>query len=113
MCGSRNIMALTLAMKLSSFGETLSDELPLEREYPYSFQFNDNAAREKNWKESMQMEDDQLQYDSLQTLDYLRDYFGLPEGLPEQLTRDTLGIRYSLETMAFFSWFSSASKAVF
>ena len=44
----------------------------------------------------MQMEDDQLQYDSLQTLDYLRDYFGLPEGLPEQLTRDTLGIRYSL-----------------
>lgn len=96
MCGSRNIMALTLAMKLSSFGETLSDELPLEREYPYSFQFNDNAAREKNWKESMQMEDDQLQYDSLQTLDYLRDYFGLPEGLPEQLTRDTLGIRYSL-----------------
>lgn len=94
--GNRNIMALTLAMKLDSFGETLSDELPLERETPYSFQFNGNAAREKNWKESMQMEDEQLRYDSLQTLDYLRDYFGLPEGLPTDLTRDALGIRYSL-----------------
>lgn len=94
--GDRNIMALTLAMKLDGFGETLSDELPLDREAPYSFQFNGNAAREKSWKESMQMEDEQLRYDSLQTLDYLRDYFGLPEGLPTDLARDALGIRYSL-----------------
>lgn len=94
--GTRNIMALTLAMRLTEFGETLSDELPLAREYPYSFQFNDNAAREKSWKEGLQMEGEALQYDSLETLDYLRDYFGLPEGLPLDLTRNTLGIRYSL-----------------
>ncbi len=96
MSGDKNLMSLTLAMKLSEYGETIADELPLDQKYPYSFQFNDSANREKNWKESMLMEGEQLQYDSMQTLDYLREYFGLPEGLPAQLTRNTLGIRYSL-----------------
>lgn len=96
MSDDRNLMALTLAMKLGEFGETITDELPLSQEYPYEFQFNDNKNREKSWKESMAMEDEQLQYDSLRTLDYLRDYFGLPEGLPTDLVRDTLGIRYSM-----------------
>ncbi|MBR5122564.1 MAG: hypothetical protein IKU91_03315, partial [Anaerotignum sp.] len=38
----RNLMALTLAMKLTDFGETISDELPLAAEEPYSFQFGGN-----------------------------------------------------------------------
>ncbi|MBR4934865.1 MAG: hypothetical protein IKZ01_03220, partial [Anaerotignum sp.] len=92
----RNLMALTLAMKLTDFGETISDELPLAAEEPYSFQFNGNKNREKSWKASMGMEDQELYYTSLQTLDYLRDYFGLPEGLPNDLIRSTLGIRYSM-----------------
>ena len=96
MSDDRNLMALTLARKLSEFGETIDDELPLDTKAPYSFRFNGNANREKSWKESMLMEGKELRYDSLQTLDYLRDFFGLPEGLPEQLVRDTLGIRYSL-----------------
>ncbi|MBP3628044.1 MAG: hypothetical protein J6I95_01075, partial [Anaerotignum sp.] len=89
-------MALTLAMKLTDFGEEIVDELPLDHEAPYSFQFNGNKHREKSWKESMGMEDEQIVYDSLKTLDYLRDYFGLPEGLPNDLIRSTLGIRYSM-----------------
>ena len=44
----------------------------------------------------MGMEKEQLYFDSLKTLDYLRDYFGLPEGLPNDLIRSTLGIRYSM-----------------
>ena len=92
----RNLMALTLAMKLTDFGETIADELPLATEEPYSFQFNGNKNREKSWKASMGMEDQELYYTSLQTLDYLRDYFGLPEGLPNDLIRSTLGIRYSM-----------------
>ena len=92
----KNIMALTLALKLAENGETPSDELPLAREYPYTLQFNENQTREDNWKESIGMKDEELRYDSLQTLDYLRDYFGLPEGLPTDIVRDTLGIRYSL-----------------
>ncbi|MBP3306207.1 MAG: hypothetical protein J6L66_01140, partial [Anaerotignum sp.] len=92
----RNLMALTLAMKLTDFGEEIVDELPLDHEAPYSFQFNGNKNREKSWKESMGMEDEQIVYDSLKTLDYLRDYFGLPEGLPNDLIRSTLGIRYSM-----------------
>lgn len=96
MCDDRNLMALTLALKLNEFGETITDELPLDTETPYAFQFGGNANREKSWKESMQMEEEQLKYNPLQTLDYLRDFFGLPEGLPNDLVRDTLGIRYSL-----------------
>ena len=96
MSDDRNLMALTLAMKLTDFGEEIVDELPLDTEAPYSFQFNGNKNREKSWKESMGMEKEQLYFDSLKTLDYLRDYFGLPEGLPNDLIRSTLGIRYSM-----------------
>ena len=92
----RNLMALTLAMKLTDFGEEIVDELPLDTETPYSFQFNGNKNREKSWKESMAMEGEELYYGSLKTLDYLRDYFGLPQGLPNDLIRSTLGIRYSM-----------------
>ena len=96
MSDDRNLMALTLAMKLTDFGEEITDELPLDTEEPYSFQFNGNKNRERNWKISMGMEDEEVYYTSLQTLDYLRDYFGLPEGLPNDLIRSTLGIRYSM-----------------
>lgn len=96
LCGDKNLMALTLSMKLTEFGETITDELPLDQTSPYAFQFNDSETREKSWKESMQMEGDQLEYDSLETLDYLRDYFGLPAGLPTDLVRNALGIRYSI-----------------
>ena len=46
----RNLMALTIAMKLTDFGEEITDELPLDTEEPYSFQFNNNKNRETNWK---------------------------------------------------------------
>lgn len=92
----KNIMALTLVQKLVEYGETLSDELPLARTYPYTLQFNESKTREESWKSSVGMEDDELSYDSLQTLDYLRDYFGLPEGLPTDVVRNAVGIRYSL-----------------
>ncbi len=92
----KSIMALTLALKLVENGETLSDELPLSREYPYALQFNENQTREEAWKEGMGMQGEELKYDSLETLEYLRDYFGLPEGLPTDIVRNTVGIRYSL-----------------
>ena len=98
MCQSlnnRNLLALTLAYKLTEFGETLTDELPLATAYPYIFQFNGSEAREEGWKISMGMRGDALSYDSLDTLEYLRDYFALPEGMPTDLLRNTLGIRYS------------------
>ncbi|MDD4844261.1 MAG: penicillin-binding transpeptidase domain-containing protein [Anaerotignum sp.] len=92
----KNLMALTLAIKLTEFGETMADELPLGREYPYTLQFNDSQTKEESWKASVGMTEEELKYDSLQTLDYLRDFFGLPEGLPTDVARNTLGIRYSL-----------------
>ena len=91
----RNLMALTLVEKLTSFGESISDELPLSQEYPYTLQFNGNETRERDWKLSMGMKDDELSYTSVETLEYLRDYFALPEGLPTDTVRLALGIRYS------------------
>lgn len=101
MSSDKNIMSMTLAMQLAAYGETITDELPMDTEAPYAFQFNGNSTREENWKASMMMEKEELGYDSLQTLDYLRDFFGLPEGLPNALVRDTLGIRYSLYLKRF------------
>lgn len=96
MSDDRNLMALTLALKLNEFGEEIVDELPMAKESPYTFQFNGNKNREKSWKESVAMEGKELHYGSMKTLDYLREYFGLPEGLPNDLVRNTLGIRYSM-----------------
>lgn len=92
----KSLMAITLAQKLNAHGETISDALPLAQEYPYTFQFNANATKEENWKATMTMKKEELQYDSLETLDFLRDFFGLPAGLPTDLVRSTVGIRYSV-----------------
>lgn len=82
MSDDRNLMALTLARKLSEFGETIDDELPLDTEAPYAFQFNGNTNREKSWKQSMLMKGKELNYNSRKTLDYLRDFFGCQRVCP-------------------------------
>lgn len=92
----KSLMCLTLAQKLTEFGETIIDSIPLDTEYPYSFQFGGSKTKEENWKLSFLMEDEQLSYDSLETLDYLRDFFGFPEYLPDDLVRKAVGIRNSL-----------------
>lgn len=80
MSDDRNLMALTLARKLSEFGETIDDELPLDTEAPYAFQFNGNTNREKSWKQSMLMKGKELNYNSRKTLDYLRDFLRAARG---------------------------------
>ncbi len=97
----KNLMAVTLANKLEEYGETLIDTIPMDMEYPYSFQFNGNKQREERWKKDMFMEEEQLSYNPLETLDYLRDFFGIPEHLPTDLVRRTISIRNSLFGVRF------------
>ena len=92
----KNLMAITLANKLNEYGETLIDTIPMDMEYPYSFQFNGNKKREERWKKDMSMEGKELSYTPLETLDFLRDFFGLPEHLPTDLVRRAVSIRHSL-----------------
>ncbi len=101
----KNLMALTLAQKLQAFGETVIDEIPLDLQYPYHFQFGGNKKKEINWKHTWKTknvtEQDLSNYNSLEMLDYLRDYFGLPKYLPTDLVRSTLGIRNSLYAVRY------------
>ena len=97
----KNLMALTLAQKLTEYGETLIDDIPMDMEYPYSFQFNGSQTKEEQWKATMTMTDEELSYDSLETLDFLRDFFGLPEYLPTDLVRKAVGIRNSLYAVRY------------
>ena len=64
----KSLMCLTLAQKLTEFGESIIDSIPLDTEYPYSFQFGGSKTKEENWKLSFLMEDEQLSYDSLETM---------------------------------------------
>lgn len=92
---NNNILALTLATKFMHFGENLIDDLPLEKEYPYAFHYT-TKNREIQFKESMSMKDEQLDYTSLETLEYLGEFFGLPKDLPTDILRSAVGIRYSI-----------------
>ncbi len=100
----QNIMVLTLAQKLTEYGETLQDELPLAMEAPYDFLFNGSETREQSFKESVGMEDAELSYDAAETLEYLREYFGLPKYLPQDLLRKAVGIRYSIFQERYYQY---------
>lgn len=101
----RNLMCLTLAQKLTEFGETLQDDIPMDMEYPYTFQFNGSKTREGNWKNTWWISGvDQTElygYNSLEMLDYLRELFGFPEYLPTDLTRQAVGIRSSIYAVRY------------
>ncbi len=101
----KNLMCLTLVQKLTDYGETLIDEIPMDMTEPYALQFNGNRQKEDNWKLTWKTKDvtesELLAYDSYQMLDYLRDYFGLPMYLPNDLARQTIGIRNSVYAVRF------------
>lgn len=92
----QNLMVLLITENLEEYGETLSDELPIDMNYPYAFTFGNSASREKSFKESVSMSDEELSYTSLETLSYLQEFFGLPDFLPIDMVRNATGLRYSI-----------------
>ncbi len=101
----KNLMCLILAHNLTSFGEELIDELPMDMQDPYTLQFGNNRRKEENWKLTWKTRDvdesTYLAYDSYQMLDYLRDYFGFPMYLPNDLVRQAIGIRHSMYAVRY------------
>ena len=101
----QNIMVLTLAEKLAEYGETTQDELPIDTEAPYDFTYQGNTAKEESFKASMEIEEEDVATATgAETLEYLRDYFGLPAGLPAPLLRSAVGIRYSLFQERYYQY---------
>lgn len=101
----KNLMCLSLAQNLTNFGEELIDEIPMDMQEPYTFQFGGNRKKEESWKLTWKTNDvdekTYLAYDSYQMLDHLRDYFGFPMYLPNDLVRQAVGIRHSMYAVRY------------
>ncbi len=92
----QNLMVLLITENLVNYGETLTDELPIDMNFPYSFTFGNSTTREQNFKNSVSMKEDELSYTSVETLAYLQEFFGLPDFLPIDMVRNATGLRYSI-----------------
>lgn len=92
----KNLMVLSLIQTLNENGETLVDDLPITPKKPYTFLFDGNKSKERSWKESVAMRDEELTYNASETMEYLRDFFDIPEIIPSQIVRKTITLRYSM-----------------
>lgn len=102
-----NILAITLAQKFKIFNEELVADLPMGNEYPYYFTFT-NINREIEFKQSVGMKNEQLEYNEIQTLEYMAEFFGLPKGLPYDTMRDAVAIRYTIYSLSYQQYKSSS-----
>ncbi len=92
----KNLLILSLIQLLDENGETISDELPISQTQPYEFLFDGNATKENSWKKEVSMEDEELNYSADETIEYLVDFFDVPQCLSDSTKRKMLSIRYSL-----------------
>ncbi|NLK37295.1 MAG: hypothetical protein GX299_04355 [Epulopiscium sp.] len=92
----KNLMVLSLIQTLEENKETLVDDLPITQTTPYTFLFDGNKGKERSWKESVGMSKEELNYNAEETVEYLRDFFDLPEILPQNLVRSAISLRYSM-----------------
>lgn len=100
-CSDKNLMILSLIDILEKNNETLNDDLPISEIKPYEFSFNGNNTQEVSWKKSVGMKEEQYNMSADDTVDYLVDFFDIPECLSDKLKRDALSIRYSLYLMRY------------
>lgn len=92
----KNLMLLSLIQTLDKNNETLVDDLPISVSEPYIFLFGSNETREKEWKSSIAMKNDQLNYNAAETMTYLESFFDIPQSLSPQMKRKMISLRYSL-----------------
>ncbi len=92
----KNLMVLSLIQTLDENKETLVDDLPITQTDPFTFLFDGNKSKERSWKESVGMSKKELDYNADETIEYLRDFFDLPEILPKKIVRKAISIRYSM-----------------
>lgn len=92
----KNLMLLYLIEILDKNGEALVDDLPISFSEPYVFHFGTNESKEINWKKSVGMKNEELDFSPAQTMAYLEDLFDVPQNLSTQMKRKIVTIRYAL-----------------
>ena len=92
----KNLMLLYLIEILDKNGESLVDDLPISFSEPYVFHFGTNESKEINWKKSVGMKNEELDFSPAQTMAYLEDLFDVPQNLSTQMKRKMVTIRYAL-----------------
>lgn len=92
----RNLMLILLINTLEKNGETLVDDLPISNTIPYTFLFDNNENKEITWKQSVAMKKEELNFTAPQTMEYLIDFFAIPNNMPQALTRKAISLKYSL-----------------
>lgn len=92
----KNLMIFSLIEILDRNGETIVDDLPVSQSQPYTFLFDGNESKEKDWKESVGMEDDELNYTAAESMEYIYELFEIPDNISDGMKRKIAAIRYSL-----------------
>ncbi len=100
-CSDKNLMILSLIDILNANGETISDDLPISQTKPYEFLFDGNESKEQSFKQSIAMDEEQYGYTADETVEYLIDFFEIPQCLSDDIKRDAIAIRYSLYLMRY------------
>jgi len=90
------LMMISLANILNENNEAINDDLPITKDRPYQYLFNNNEEKELSWKKSVYMPKDMYGCTPQESIDYLIDYFNIPECISPEMQRDVLSIRYSL-----------------
>lgn len=92
----KNLMILNLVNLLDANGETLSDDLPISKEAPFSFLLDSNESKEESFKSSIGLKGDGLSLSAEETYSYLLSYFDIPNCLSAENKRQVLAVRYSM-----------------
>ncbi len=101
---NKNIMILSLIDLLNENNEKIIDELPISSEKPYSFLFDGNVDKEIEFKQSVAMDEEMYNYSASETIDYLADFFGYKNILPETLKRQAVSVKYLLYLNRYYKY---------
>lgn len=91
----KNIMIAALILTIESNGGTIVDELPISKDEPYYFIIEDKE-KIQNWKKSVSMEKEELDYNVEETMEYLVDLFGIPNNISKSMQRKMAAVRYAM-----------------
>ena len=92
----KNLMLLSLINVLDSNNETLVDDVPISTSQPYIFLYDGKESSELDWKISVGITKDKLQYNAQESITYLEELFGVPQNLSSEMRRKLVTLRYSL-----------------
>ncbi len=90
-----NSLVSNLLDVLERYDENFVDELPITRSQPFEFVFQ-SENQEVRWKKDMGLEGEQLDFNAVDTIKYLRKFFKIPDEKSDGEARDIVSMRSSI-----------------